>query len=353
MVVEENDSIDSVFTSDIPIPWGLARKVGRHAPWSDLGSPSLPNFVTIFHGSLSVDPRYWLQRASCTYSGPSVSGQAIPKGDNFRANRESVPPALHRINGDNHDVKRNQSANLPFSAIFRRADEIPAGSVAAGPLVSDVRNLAALLWGEKETGNAIEDLDVGTDTGEVIDQRREPIGSEGGRATYERPADAGAAMLPEPLSLRGDGTAPRRPQGPAVDEVPSKHASQIGITDRARPAPVVHKRIEGLAEPYAGTLEVWEGGQAVGCAPRRRLPQPADRGDERRPVRRPSHDGRRSLLVTAMQVRGAPRRPAPPWAHSCGTGLNEVGEATAPVDARNRGLPVRRPERDKVRSSWG
>src|ERR1022692_4491542 len=51
VIMEENHSVGQVFPAHMPYLWSLARKYGRASAWSDVGHPSLPNYLAIFGGS--------------------------------------------------------------------------------------------------------------------------------------------------------------------------------------------------------------------------------------------------------------------------------------------------------------
>ena len=55
VIMEENHSIQQVFPDGMPYLWSLARRYGYASNWSDVGHPSLPNYLAIFGGSAFVD----------------------------------------------------------------------------------------------------------------------------------------------------------------------------------------------------------------------------------------------------------------------------------------------------------
>jgi methionyl-tRNA formyltransferase len=113
----------------------------------------------------------------------------------------------------------------------------------------------AILRGEARTGNTMTYLDAGTDTGDIIDQQAVPIGPDDTCATvYAKVGEAGADMLGRHLRALLDGTAPRRPQGPADGPPLPKRTPGMGITDWNRPARAVHDWIRALTWPYPGAF---------------------------------------------------------------------------------------------------
>jgi Formyl transferase len=179
VVLRENDSTGTVFPTHRPHPLSLAGQLERATSSSDLGHPSLPNYPAISDASAVNDHQNCFQGPGC------IGFHASP---------------LSRYRG-------RTAVNW------------------------------AILRGEMNTGNTMMHLDIGTDTREVIDQRRPPIGPEDARATVCAGfADAGAAMLRQRLPAIPVDTAPHRPHSPATSEVPRQRTPQMGIVDWGRPA---------------------------------------------------------------------------------------------------------------------
>jgi methionyl-tRNA formyltransferase len=196
----------------------------------------------------------------------------------------------------------------------------------------------AILRGEDVTGNTMMYLDAGTDTGDVIDQQRVPIGPDDTCATvYAMVADAGAGMLTKHLQALLAGTAPRRPQGAASGGVLRKRTPPMGITDWNRPAAAVHDWIRALTVPYPGAFGFWSGRKVMLWA----SAAPGQVASGGRPgevlgyhdhaARVATADG--SLLVTAMSDPGSVPQPAQAWARQSGMRpgdrFDEVDAATA------------------------
>ena len=137
--MEENHSVGQVFPAHMPYLWSLARKYGRASAWSDVGHPSLPNYLAIFGGSSFNNPQDCFPGRGCDYPGPSVFGQAIASGGEARAYEESMPAPCDRANSGNYDVNHNPWAYFPDEAGSCRADDVPAGQPGAGRLASDAR----------------------------------------------------------------------------------------------------------------------------------------------------------------------------------------------------------------------
>jgi methionyl-tRNA formyltransferase len=209
----------------------------------------------------------------------------------------------------------------------------------------------AILRGEPETGNTMMYLNVGTDTGDIIDQRRVAIEAADTCATvYARVADAGAMMLRDHLPAILDGTAPRRPQERSNGDLLPKRTPAMGITDWDRPARAVHDWIRALTAPYPGAFAFWAGHKVMLWA--------SDPPDDTEPrghpgeviardengVRVGTKDG--SLLLTSMSLEDSPPQAAFAWACEHGMELHHrfesvdrdvaqwaLGLEDAPVDA--------------------
>jgi methionyl-tRNA formyltransferase len=196
----------------------------------------------------------------------------------------------------------------------------------------------AILRGERQTGNTMMFLDVGTDTGDIIDQRAVAIEPADNCATvYSRVADSGAAMLRDNLPAILNGTASRRPQGPCSDSPLPKRIPAMGITDWNRPARAVHDWIRSLTAPYPGAFAFWAGHKVMLWASatphedERRGPTGEVIGLEEHGVRVGTADG--SLLITSMSDEGRSPQPAIIWARDIGLQLHDrfehVNEDTA------------------------
>jgi phosphatidylinositol-3-phosphatase len=139
VIMEENHSIEQVFPSHMPYLWSLAQQYGRATSWSDVSHPSLPNYLAIFGGSAFNNPQDCQPSAGCTYSGPSVFGQALAHGASARAYQESMPKPCDPGYSGNYDVNHNPWAYFPDESLSCRLNDIPAGTVRGGALLTDIR----------------------------------------------------------------------------------------------------------------------------------------------------------------------------------------------------------------------
>jgi phosphatidylinositol-3-phosphatase len=161
VIMEENHSIQQVFPDGMPYLWSLARRYGYASNWSDVGHPSLPNYLAIFGGSAFGEPADCTPSPGCTYPGPTVFGQALSRGETARAYEESMPQPCDPSSSGQYDVNHNPWPYFPSEATSCRSDDVPAGTPAAGSLVSDVRGGALPTVG-LVTPNLIDDGHNGT-----------------------------------------------------------------------------------------------------------------------------------------------------------------------------------------------
>ncbi len=140
VIMEENHSLGQVFPSRMPYLWSLATRFGWATHWSDIGHPSLPNYLAIFGGSAFGEPQDCFPGRGCDYPGPSVFGQAIAAGRTARAYEESMPAPCDRGNGGNYDVNHNPWAYFPGEAAICRAGDVPSGTPRSGRLEADARS---------------------------------------------------------------------------------------------------------------------------------------------------------------------------------------------------------------------
>jgi acid phosphatase len=138
VIMEENHSIQQVFPGGMPYLWSLAQRYGRATAWSDVGHPSLPNYLAIFAGSAFNEPADCAPAAGCTYPGPTVFGQALARGETARAYEESMPQPCDLGYSGSYDVNHNPWAYFPAERASCRAFDLPAGTPNGGALASAV-----------------------------------------------------------------------------------------------------------------------------------------------------------------------------------------------------------------------
>jgi phosphatidylinositol-3-phosphatase len=139
VIMEENHSLQQVFPGGMPYLWSLARRYGYATDWSDVGHPSLPNYLAIFAGSSFNNPADCAPARGCTYPAPTVFGQALARGETARAYEESMPQPCDLGYSGNYDVNHNPWAYFPAERASCRALDVPAGTPAGGALASAIR----------------------------------------------------------------------------------------------------------------------------------------------------------------------------------------------------------------------
>jgi acid phosphatase len=138
--MEENHSEQQVFPAGMPYLWSLARRYGYASDWSDVGHPSLPNYLAIFGGSAFNEPDDCMPGPGCSFQGPTVFEQALTLGQTAKAYEESMPRSCDPGSSGAYDVNHNPWAYFPSEAASCRSDDVAAGTPDAGALVSDARS---------------------------------------------------------------------------------------------------------------------------------------------------------------------------------------------------------------------
>ncbi len=118
----------------------------------------------------------------------------------------------------------------------------------------------ALIHGERETGNSLIVLAPGADVGDIVAQRRIPIGDDDDCATlYDKVAATEVEILREVLPLIAEGRMPRRKQDDAAATVMPKRRPEDGAIDWTRSTRAVFNWVRALTHPYPGAFTSLEG----------------------------------------------------------------------------------------------
>ncbi len=119
---------------------------------------------------------------------------------------------------------------------------------------------SAVLNGDKTTGVTIMRLDAGTDTGDILLQREEPILVEDTSVTLSaRLANIGAEMMIEALGLVEDGRADYKPQDGDKATYTKMFEKKDGRIDWGRPAREIHNLVRA-AQPWPVAHCEFDGG---------------------------------------------------------------------------------------------
>ena len=130
-------------------------------------------------------------------------------------------------------------------------------------LLPKYRGAAPIQWavidGEKESGVTTMYMDVGLDTGDMIDKTVVPLDAkETGGSLHDKLAAAGAALLVETLKKLEDGTAVRIPQGEMTTEYAKMLEKSMGDIDWNQDAASIERLIRGL-NPWPSAYSRLEG----------------------------------------------------------------------------------------------
>lgn len=130
-------------------------------------------------------------------------------------------------------------------------------------LLPKYRGAAPIQWavidGEKESGVTTMYMDVGLDTGDMIDKTVVPLDErETGGSLHDKLAKAGAALLVETLKKLEDGTAVRIPQGEMTTEYAKMLQKSMGDIDWNKDAASIERLIRGL-NPWPSAYSRLEG----------------------------------------------------------------------------------------------
>jgi phosphatidylinositol-3-phosphatase len=142
IVMEENHSPPAL--ASMPYLHGLAHTYGRATHWSDIGHPSLPNYLAIFGGSafglLGSDCS---PSSTCHATAPSVFGQALAAGRAARAFEESMPSRCDTSNAGNYAVRHNPWAYFPAErTACANHEPVKAGTALAAAAANGLPALA-------------------------------------------------------------------------------------------------------------------------------------------------------------------------------------------------------------------
>ena len=148
VIMDENESDDDLFpttpggTAQMPYLWTLAQEYGYATNWSDIGHPSLPNYLAIFAGNSEGLPDDCLPASGCEWSGPTVFSQAIAAGGTAKIYEESMATNCEATSAGYYDPNHNPWVYFDDATDVAEcaADDVPAGAPASGALYTDIVN---------------------------------------------------------------------------------------------------------------------------------------------------------------------------------------------------------------------
>jgi len=125
----------------------------------------------------------------------------------------------------------------------------------------------AIINGEAESGVTLFHLAEGVDEGDVVDQRRIPVGERWSAwDLYRHVVTESVAVVIENLDALLAGTAARRPQDHSLATYGCSRTPDDGEIDWSAPTAVVDRLVRGLAPPYPGAFTFLGGDRIVVAA---------------------------------------------------------------------------------------
>jgi methionyl-tRNA formyltransferase len=122
---------------------------------------------------------------------------------------------------------------------------------------------AAILAGDEETGVSIQRVVMALDAGDVLLERRTPIGpEETAGELFARLAELGAEAALEALDRLADGTARFTPQDPELVTVCKKIVKAAGAIDWSRDATSLARLVRAM-NPWPGARTTAPGGKPL------------------------------------------------------------------------------------------
>ncbi len=118
----------------------------------------------------------------------------------------------------------------------------------------------AVLSGERETGLTLHHMVEEVDAGDIVSQRRAPIGPDDTALEVIRRLESRIPeLLDETLPLIASGRAPRRPQDSRQASVFGGRTAEDGRIDWRWPARRVHDLVRAITRPFPGAFAVRDG----------------------------------------------------------------------------------------------
>ena len=136
-------------------------------------------------------------------------------------------------------------------------------------LLPKYRGAAPIQWavidGEKESGVTTMMMDVGLDTGDMLEQKAIPLDEkETGGSLFDKLSALGGSMILSTLKGLEDGTITRTPQGESETSYAKMLTKEMGHIDWTKDAASIERLVRGLNPwpsaytSYAGkTMKIW------------------------------------------------------------------------------------------------
>ena len=133
-----------------------------------------------------------------------------------------------------------------------------------------------LVHGETESGVTLHHMVARADAGDIIAQRRVPVGPDDtALELYRKLLRAARKLLAEQLAAILDGTAPRMPQDESQATTFGGRTPEDGRIDWRRPAREIHNLVRAVTRPWPGAFSDVPGGRLMvwSSAPRAVAPR--------------------------------------------------------------------------------
>lgn len=132
-----------------------------------------------------------------------------------------------------------------------------------GSLLPRYRGRSPTNWvlvnGERETGVTLHYMVAKPDAGDIVAQRRVPIGDDDTALTlYRKQAAAAEALLRETLPQLAAGTAPRLPNDVTAGSYFGGRTPADGRIDWAAPARTIYNLVRAVTHPWPGAFAHFE-----------------------------------------------------------------------------------------------
>jgi methionyl-tRNA formyltransferase len=198
---------------------------------------------------LSASP---IKRTALHSNLPILQPEKIKNNEEFRAHLESIRPKAIIVVGYGRIIPQWMIDLPPLGNINLHASLLPKYRGAA-PIQWAIAN------GEKVTGVTTMRIDAGLDTGDILEEKEEPIRNEDTALTLApRLAHMGAELVITSLAGLAKGTITPRPQDDAHATLAPILTKEDGLIDFFRTATDMWNRLRGF-QPWPGAFTIFRG----------------------------------------------------------------------------------------------
>jgi methionyl-tRNA formyltransferase len=193
-----------------------------------------------------------VKRAALENSLPVTQPEKVKRNEGFRAQLESIQPQAIVVVGYGRIIPQWMIDLPPLGNINLHASLLPK-----------YRGAAPIQWaiasGESITGVSTMRIDAGLDTGDILEQKEEPIRDDDTALTLApRLAHTGAELVITSLAGLTKGTLRPRPQDNAQATLAPILTKEDGLIDFSRTAVDTWNRLRGF-QPWPGAFTRFRG----------------------------------------------------------------------------------------------